>query len=218
MITVWVGNDITGITSFTVHKPLLIVQSDFFEAALQSVWQEGQNGIVDLPASEPAAFNAFVQFVYTGAIFSQVTTDQQHSFVANIGCDPEWEHLARCYVLGETLLAANFKDAVITAIIEKSTATATFPSGLAKYVYANTYDGSKLRRLIVDFHVDCSAACLLKDGNTCEDKVHGGKDFLADVLARVLEAPEKLHDKEKILPWVENPCQYHEHVADTCER
>lgn len=212
MVTIWVGDD-PDIQEFLVHKPVLTTKSGFFEAALHIAWKEGRSNVVDLPAANPEAFKGFVHFVYTGAVFTEAAADQKPGIYDN-----EWERLAGLYVLGETLLASGFKDAVITAMIEKATSTSTFPTNLASFVYANTCHGSKLRRLIVDFHVDCSAAYYLKEGSKCDDKQHGGQDFLADVLSKVLEFPEKLHDGGKALPWVENPCQYHEHAGDQCER
>lgn len=66
-----------------------------------------------MPEEDAAVFSIFIQWLYFTKLFIKIpaSTDDDE--------DAEWHCLPRLYTLGERLDAPRFKDAVISAIIEK---------------------------------------------------------------------------------------------------
>jgi hypothetical protein len=84
-----------------------------------------------------------------------------------IGCEgipePEtWIRIFDCYLLGDSLIDVDFKDAVSDSMVMACSRTYddenprryTFSPHMINYVYSNTQVGSKLRRLIVHSKLD----------------------------------------------------------------
>ncbi|KAH0368822.1 hypothetical protein KCU65_g3690, partial [Aureobasidium melanogenum] len=189
------------------HRNLLMSVSGFFAAGLTSSFKEAETGVFELEEEDPSTFTTFEQWVYKDRLFIKKTTEDD---------DQEWECLPRLYTLGERLDAPRFKDAVISAIIEKVNESKVMPDTWASYVYQNTVSACALRRLIVDFHVFAHQGKLLKKG-ACPDAEEPEFEFLQDAMARMADAGQKVFaaDKADEMPWVD-ACVYHEHGEGAC--
>lgn len=81
-------------------------------------WQEGQSRTVTFPGGDPACFELFANFIYTGKLFSQLHVPAQSHSGTTAATDEEWSLLARSWSLGDFLLAPHFQDAVIDTLAE----------------------------------------------------------------------------------------------------
>jgi hypothetical protein len=161
------------------HKNLLMSISGFFATGLTSSFKEAETGVFELEEEDSATFSVFEQWVYRDRLFIKKTNTSSPSSSSSDAEDDqqEWECMPRLYTLGERLDAPRFKDAVISAIIEKVNETKVIPDNWATYVYQNTVSACALRRLIVDFHVFAHQGKLLEKG-ACPDAQEIEFEFL----------------------------------------
>jgi hypothetical protein len=161
------------------HKNLLMSISGFFATGLTSSLKEAETGVFELEEEDSATFSVFEQWVYRDRLFIKKTNTSSPSSSSSDAEDDqqEWECMPRLYTLGERLDAPRFKDAVISAIIEKVNETKVIPDNWATYVYQNTVSACALRRLIVDFHVFAHQGKLLEKG-ACPDAQEIEFEFL----------------------------------------
>ncbi|KAH9826006.1 hypothetical protein Tdes44962_MAKER03789 [Teratosphaeria destructans] len=121
IITVQVG-DGRQKKSISIHEALLIKHSEYFRVMLGKEWKERNTHVVSMPEDDPASFELFAGFVYTGRVFSNAPSsaagvrakskEQEHDA-------EEFERLAHAWALGEKLMSTTFKDAVTDATINK---------------------------------------------------------------------------------------------------
>lgn len=121
----------------------------------------------------------------------------------------EYIHLAKAYVLGDFLSDSHFKDAVLDAILEKSTSTASDgqkwnPVGpVIRYIYDNTLDCSNARQLLIDLYTLHGRGDWLKDWADPDDLP---KDFLLNLAIALLD---KRSQPKEATPL--DACRYHQH-------
>ncbi|KAH0170127.1 hypothetical protein KCU67_g2766, partial [Aureobasidium melanogenum] len=194
------------------HRNLLMSVSGFFAAGLTSSFEEAETGVFELEEEDPSTFTIFEQWVYKDRLFIKKTTSSSSDVEDD---DQEWECLPRLYTLGERLDAPRFKDAVISAMIEKVNESKVMPDTWASYVYQNTVSACALRRLIVDFHVFAHQGRLLKKG-ACPDAEEPEFEFLQDAMARMVDVGQQVFVAGGgEMPWVD-ACVYHEHGEGVC--
>ncbi|THX41278.1 hypothetical protein D6D10_02855 [Aureobasidium pullulans] len=196
--------------TFVVHKNLLMTVSGFFAMGLTSSFKEADTGIFEMEEEDPDVFSIFVHWIYFNRLFTVKTSPSS----ATDEDSEEWDCLPRLYTLGERLDAPRFKDAVISATIEKVKESQVMPDNWATYVYQNTVAPCGMRRLIVDFHVFAHQGKLLKKG-ACPDADEPEGDFLQDAMARMVDAGHSVFTTAAQMPWT-NPCDYHEHGDSVC--
>ncbi|KAK3716003.1 hypothetical protein LTR37_006733 [Vermiconidia calcicola] len=139
--------------TFNVHKDLLTTHSDFFKAALSREWKEGQDRVVRLKELEnPEPFKLFVDFLYTGKIFSGKVVDigTLDHVKANF---QEYLLLVEAWTLGEMVLSTPFKDGIMDIMISKLVAGDIIPDNIYPWVWKKTASNSTLRRLLVDIAI-----------------------------------------------------------------
>jgi hypothetical protein len=198
------------------HRNLLMSLSGFFATGLTSSFKEASTGVFELEEEDPATFTVFEQWVYKDRLFIKkpVTTASASSEDAEDDCK-EWECLPRLYTLGERLDSPKFKDAVISAIIEKVNESKVVPDNWAAYVYQHTVSACALRRLIVDSHVFAHQGRLLKKG-ACPDAEEPDFEFLQDAMERMSDAGSSIFGGDAVeMPW-SDACVYHEHGDGVC--
>jgi hypothetical protein len=211
MITVLLGSGPKASrNSFIVHKSLLMSVSGFFASGLKHAFRESINGMFEMEEEDPTSFAVFVQWVYFNRLFIASVTETSSSQNDD---EDEWHCLPRLYTLGERLDAPKFKDAVISAILEKVDESKVVPDNWATYVYQNTVSACSLRRLLVDFHVFAHQGKLLKKG-ACPDTETPEFDFLQDAMTRMSDLGAQVFVCDE-MPWV-HPCFYHEHGNVPC--
>ncbi|KAI4725118.1 hypothetical protein E4T49_07127 [Aureobasidium sp. EXF-10728] len=187
-----------------LHRNLLTSISGFFARGLNSGFRESETKVFELVEEDAATFSVFEQWVYKDRLFIKKASASESASFSDAEDDDdgqEWESLPRLYTLGERLDAPNFKDAVISAIIEKVAETNVVPDTWASYVYQNTVSGNTLRRLIVDFHVFAHQGRLLGK-EACPDAVEPEYEFLRDVVQRVAEVGQRAFAVGGVeMPW-----------------
>lgn len=104
--------------TFSIHKDIAVRFSDFLAAACRNGWKEAADGIVNLPDEDSTVFEIFEAFIHSGSVYSQRAGDTFTS-VEGETLDHEWTRLADAWLLGETLQASAFKDAVVDACVDK---------------------------------------------------------------------------------------------------
>ncbi|THW61915.1 hypothetical protein D6D20_04713 [Aureobasidium pullulans] len=184
--------------TFVVHKNLLMTVSGFFAMGLTSSFKEADTGIFEMEEEDPDVFSIFIHWIYFNRLFIMKTSPSS----ATDEDSEEWDCLPRLYTLGERLDTPRFKDAVISATIEKVKES------------QNTVAPCGMRRLIVDFHVFAQQGKLLKKG-ACPDADEPEGEFLQDAMARMVDAGHSVFTTAAQMPWA-NPCDYHEHGDSVC--
>ncbi|OJD38061.1 btb poz domain containing protein [Diplodia corticola] len=224
-------NDEESPCLFLVHRKLICAFSPFFNAACRGPWKEHREGIVTLPEEDPATFELYVKWLYTGELVdcSSPTTEDED---ADNTADPQGQErkrtvegdpfandqfntvytiLACAYFLGDVLLDHTFKNAVIDALIRRVKQTNRYPCAMAALVYENTSSwASPLRRLLVDFYAYAHKRDWFLGSNRAMDMDNGPREFLRDVLVKLVSVQEE-GCKECLHPWDSDFCQYHVH-------
>ncbi|KAK3722424.1 hypothetical protein LTR37_002416 [Vermiconidia calcicola] len=196
--------------TFNVHKDLLTKHSEFFKAALSSEWKEGQERVVRLRELEnPEPFKLFVDFLYTGKIFSGKVVDvgtMDHS-EANL---QEYYLLVKAWTLGEMILSTPFKDGIMDAMISKLVAGEDFPDSWHPWVWKRTTPNSTLRRLLVDIAIWDWEEDTLSEVVKPES---GNVELLYDLAVGLTKITQT--GRKGSAPYMaDSTCIYHEHGED----
>jgi len=193
MITVVVG---THGVSFPVHESLICLSSEFFRNARKPEWSAGKPQVVDLIDEVPVVFEVYLHWLY----FKTLPTVG----IYNDHKCPEFESLARCYVLGEMLIDKKFKNAIVDAltdILEEMKDEMIIPGSFEiNIIYAGTTEGSPGRKLMVDIWATIA-------GKTCKtalDECH--PDFVLDLAKEFLELDNTIRPR----PWKTSLERYYE--------
>jgi hypothetical protein len=191
--------------TYNVHKSFLIRGSNFFRLALQSEWIENTAQVVKLPEVEPSVFNIYVNWLYSRELM--LGMGRKELYMRSVR-----DCVFDCYLHGDRLLDADFKDAVSDSLVmmylkENSDGKTCIPnSRTIQRVYRNTKKGSKLRLLVVHRK-------LASQDPTNFDLEHG-IDFLLDF------AQYQTSKDRESLAFVAARCYFHEHEAgdENCYR
>ncbi|SMY22710.1 unnamed protein product [Zymoseptoria tritici ST99CH_1A5] len=182
LITIKAGADADKYETFTVHETLIKDGHDFFRAALDKKWKEGQLREIDLPDDQPEVIGAFVEWLYTQNIAvtptCQMKREESHE---------QHVRLAHMYVFGEKIQNTAFRNAVISAILEaldgtKGAGAYNPVTNAVKIIYDGTLPGSTARKLMAYLHVEGGAA----DWFGKDAKEHH-PDFLFDVVQALMK-------------------------------
>lgn len=168
---------------------------------MRNNWAEAEERIIRLPEDDPDSFDVYRHWIYSRAICSQgETTDLMET-------NKEWYLLADSYILGEKLQDADFKDAVLDAMIEKMEVEKTFQTRLTLRLYKGTPKGSLIRQFMVDMHV-----WKAEDSWFAEHyRPHYDCESLFDIAAAFVKQGIKKTSAEKP-PFMKDRCLYHEHT------
>jgi hypothetical protein len=158
---------------FFVHHSLITSRSRFFANALKHYdgdaagkfhWLEGEEGIVKLPADEPAIFANYIQLLYQGCIPTRAQINgnstllpaEELNAAISLAVNKEYEDLAKLYVLCEKLQDSDSKAAIITAFVQASLARRENGRNYSPNVSATRliYDGTMACDPLRDFCVD----------------------------------------------------------------
>ena len=126
----------------SVHKTILTTSSTFFVNATKPEWEGSRDthNTIRLPHLDSDMLNIYIHWLYRRTLAVQVPSCDSDYAAYQDGAYP---HLSRLYVLGEELMDAAFKNAVIDAIIACAKQTLWYPSGEAvRIIYEGTVEGS----------------------------------------------------------------------------
>jgi hypothetical protein len=196
---------------YHVHEALLRNNSGFFNKALKKEWSEGQDRVVEMPETKNEAFSIWAKWLYTGHIFiskpGSIDVERRslnelfdHEFI-------RWRHV---YALGDFLQDADFKDALVDAMIEIMLDKEHWPNDLGLWIYEASIVGSKHRRLAVDIFVHCWSRDLFGH------KKDHPKEFLVDVLVEIAKDLAKGIKKKGVVGLLgkKDGCEYHDHGSE----
>lgn len=175
-------------------------------AALKSGFQEAKERSITFPEDDPELFNIFANFVYTGYIRSRKPND----IILDRNFDCEWDRLGTMWVLGEKLQAAEFKDAVVDALVEKLRAGSKHPATMHQTVYPGGAGPSGMRRLLVDIAAWTWSKTQLESTERKEEWV----GFFFDLAVKLQTL---VGARRPIAPWKTDSgpeCLYHDHESE----
>lgn len=191
--------------TFGVHENVICAASQFFKKAMSGDWSESKSRSVRLANEEPEVFHLYMQWLYRDTL--PVRNDSP-----GLEGNAEYLQLAKAYVLGDLLQDGNFKDAVLDAMIERTTSKLSdgkmwFPVGpVIRHIYDNTMKSSEARRLLVDMYTQTGRSDWLRNWACPEDLP---KEFLYDLAIAVLDK----RSQPEIPAGSPDPCAYHQHKA-----
>lgn len=192
----------TDTEPYIVHNDLISASSDFFDKALNGQFKES-GGNVYLPEKKSKIFDVYQRWLYSG----QIDIVEQH---------PEevcWV-LIDLYILGDGFQDEGFCNAVIDRVInfvETSERFPVSPSYMQK-VYKNTPEGSKPRKLVVDFWLYPPALDWFEISEVQALKGEFPLEFWFEVSRGLMKQRVENSKTPSLNPWVSNPCQYHSHT------
>ena len=177
--------------TFNVHEELLTNHSEYFQAALNSRFIEGQNKSIRLEEHDPSAFDLLVQYLYKGHYSIPDWPDSRVSWKGKkLGLDTQ----IKAYLLGDKVIATAFKAHIITTLAKYDFPDPTgvpmpeFITAARKvYEYASVSNTAELKQVLVFL---CAAGLGAQCGWSKNDRMalaeSGLSEFITDVLGEVI--------------------------------
>ena len=175
-------------------------------------WTES-DGIVSIPEQPSDIFELYIQYLYTGTIYSAKEGDQVSDSDYR-DWDLEWDRLLVLHLLADYLGDEGLVNATIDALISKARASKRYPVGYADLVYEHSAPGARIRKLIVDFHVHLGLCEELKSKDTGE--INAPLEFYRDVVAEMAKPLAKSAEGLEVrTAWIsrESCKRYHDHSS-----
>lgn len=163
VITIWVGEEPS--IPFQIHKKLLCSSADYFERLINGPWKNVSSDSLSLKKQDPATFAIYefflhYRFVRVLAGGSSEVEDSKENILGRHAWDgSEFTRLVKAYILGDFLLASDFKDCTLDAmrlltVDPDKNGVKGFPDSSAiNEIYNNTLDGSNARKFLVDLYI-----------------------------------------------------------------
>ncbi|KAF2747571.1 hypothetical protein M011DRAFT_47949 [Sporormia fimetaria CBS 119925] len=108
---------------FSVHEPMLVIRSKFFQAALSEHWAESESRIIKLEDVDPEVFRNYLNLVYRGRLPVSVPgsspkgIDKVKEDVLAVS-NQMWESLVDIYLLAERILDRSAKNQIVSVLFE----------------------------------------------------------------------------------------------------
>nr|POF17506.1 hypothetical protein CFP56_12920 [Quercus suber] len=188
-----------------IHRDILCEHSAFFKAAASEQWKEGQTLLLTLPDDDSDVLDLYIHWIYQGKIYSRTPVDISGKE------SNESETLVRAFVFGEKIQDGHFKDAVIDALLasvstpDKDGACWYPTDETVNSAYADTPEGSPLRRLLLDMHIH--------HGTTTWVRASCGADFLVDLTKELFSLRKPLSGPDPT-EMTNSSCHYHHHQSN----
>jgi hypothetical protein len=151
----------TGEKQMEIHVPKnrLCEVSEFFAAGCSDRWASGREGVIRLEEEDPKVFSIFLAWAFGGGVQNSedyIIVDEKETDSEKHSSRNHHYQLVQCYILGEKLIAFEFKNAIIDLIIKSqrsivrkfNTTPCSSPKGICM-IYANTPAKSPLRRVLI---------------------------------------------------------------------
>ena len=138
------GNDIVEVIvgeskkTFKVHSGLLSGKSEFFRAAFEGKFREGQDQRIELPETSETTFRGLLLWCYTGQVLESSENPT----------DVPLRSLVSLYAFADFCGIPKLQDDTIDQIVNTLVAGRTMPP---RIVYECTRTGSPLRRLFIHY-------------------------------------------------------------------
>jgi hypothetical protein len=204
-----------------VSKQRLCEVSEFFSRACSDRWKSGREGVIELEQADPKIFSIFLAWAFD----RNIENSEDYIIVKDKDEDiKSWEdsstdrhcQLVDCYILGQELLAADFKNAVMDLIIKNHkfhtkqfcSISATSWQDICDD-YGNTPSGSPLRRSLLDTVIAIGKSGFhdndFLDPHYQPSKVY--EEYLIELFNRARPSVNGRHRA----PWERDRCDYHDH-------
>lgn len=180
MVTLLVGEKENP---FHVHMEMICKESPFFNSAFMGAGQfeETAQKLMKLPEDDPGTIDRMIQWIY----FKTFSFDQKAATKKCQKAQFAFKQLASLYVAADRFGITALKNEVVNQLFMFAELESYLPDdGVVEYIYNNTTPHSKLRRLIVEWHVWWLEPKWYKtsvDGSF----VRENSDFAADLIARM---------------------------------
>jgi hypothetical protein len=223
-VKIVVGKGEKKIEIINIPRDRLSDVSEFFAAGYSDRWKSGLDGVIELEEVDPNIFRIFLAWAFDGNIKNSedyVIVKDKDENVDSWQDSSENRHfqLVNCYLLGQLLLAPDFKNAVMDLIIESykfhPNHFDTVPRLSWQDIcedFKNTLPGSPLRTSLLDtviatgelgFHDD-----IFLDSHYQPSKVY--EEYLVELFNRV-RAEVRVNGRHFKPPWARDRCDYHDH-------
>lgn len=166
---------------------------------MTSNWRESESRIFALPEHDVEAFQVYMNWLYSKRL--PVKSEDP--------LDDEYLLIAKMIVLGDRLQDLDFQDAAVDAILDKSRSSTMNGQAIAptvNYVYENTLEDSKARKLLVDFYVCRGNEDWLRDSDGLRDLP---AEFISDLAIALLQRRGKPDSGDPA--YMTDTCVYHNH-------
>jgi hypothetical protein len=208
MVTVKIGPEHT---KYRIHKALLEYHSDHFRSALLEHWKEGQERQVVLDDLEPAAFDIFVDWLYTNKIprtFAEWLAPEVNENSGTTRRRLGMLHL-KAYVIADRLGVPELRETINNNYVTRNILVWPWYQEII-YAFSNIPSGRRILKFLVAIHCAHSERgneYLLEGDLELRDKLP--QEFLLQVMAHYQEMrAEGTWDEEL------RACEYHEHASD----
>ncbi|GIZ44347.1 hypothetical protein CKM354_000754700 [Cercospora kikuchii] len=233
LVKIIVGNEKSGIKTFTVPREQVCAHSNYLAGALKRDFKESKEKTVKLEEFNPRSFAIFLTFINTCKIALSWPSTGMTSFNPYEPTTWGFEMLFDCYFLGDYIGARGFRQRIFETIQIKFIDHGRMPSGAEiREAYEKTPENSQLRRLIVDTAVSRDVPS--SDPVRLYGDEHPPMKFVAEMQLRASkhisaltcyhcsphtpcdhECESKKHTREDaisdgVLMW----CNYHEHDTE----
>ncbi|KAI9703013.1 MAG: hypothetical protein M1820_006004 [Bogoriella megaspora] len=173
MFTIVVGEGDTEKTWY-LPKELLSHHSEYFKKACNEGFAEEKEKRIHLKQENPATFEFFVQYMYSGAYTWRDSDEMDIS--GNLMLE-EFD----AWIMGDFLQANNFKNLAMKHLISYHEETLVRPEALSR-VYDNTMQRSLLRKfLIAQMREEIGDGQYRDAGDRWSDAEHINPELLADL-------------------------------------
>lgn len=146
---------------FIIPEGLLIEHSEYFRAACDRKWKDGQSGVIKISDVEPDTFKDYVFWMYRERIgIGYSSPDQQEGFYSHEAA-PVLEDLTRLWLLadrfGDTKLRNECTDDILgvlgAIVIENDNCEDAFTPEMIAAIWLSMTEGRPLRHLVLDYYV-----------------------------------------------------------------
>ncbi|PPJ57490.1 hypothetical protein CBER1_09935 [Cercospora berteroae] len=201
---------------FYADEAMIRKSSKFFDAALNKEWKEGQERIVNLPETQPAAFNVYLNWLTTGKLHVH---DQPETAAGTRQINTK---LVEAYVLGDKILDVDYKDHVCDtlardSLMPRNAGIWVMGAGVRRRLYENTVAGAPARRFLVGMLLMCGDISSFVTEDEPPALLHDIMSALVAGQQAALEQPAALKQLEEEDV---KACKFHDHEpgAENCYR
>lgn len=150
---------------FVVIENIVTRSSKFLQAAMNRDWKEAKEKRVLLPEIETSIFEGYLQWLYTSDL----------TFTESVSVE-----LVKFFILGDFLIDASFRHAVIDSMINRHQEDEALPRAQAvKLAWQQTTPVSVLRAVILKLYASCD---LLKAIQSLRESQTYPREFILDLL------------------------------------
>lgn len=213
MVKVIVGRGANS-REFQLHKDLLCISSEFFDAMFNGSFTEAQQSVATLPEDDPEVFSKFAAWIYREVIESNAVLDAEHYM----------EERINLFAFAEKYRLDKLMDDIMGTVCYE---TAEFNLRVTirdiEHGYRHTHENSKMRlylsrnlaySILEKKDVGDSSTCkLIPDGSNAQEilldamkamRSPEGQPFYPTRMGERFHSPNSAH-----------PCDYHQHGSNT---